>query len=638
MKMKYIFSLISIGILSNFTAFAQGDGDLGKKPVIVEAESGSVGSSYSVQTDGDVTYVATNVNYTGQSYPEGVESVITCQVNFQSAGSYQLFVRMRVGAGGFDDDSFFSAKGFGEKSLTNGADWVMVNGMASAGFTGIKNVVYEAGSAGSQVWKWVNITHNFFGTTVDPFVVEESQLSLTFQLGSREDGLEIDKIAFGKADLYYTVEALDNELPGSVEWPEEPIYPGPPLAEGKPKFLGNVKSSSDRSFDKMWNQLTPGNEGKWGSIAGTIDTTNWNWSGLDELYAFSKENNILFKEHTLIWGSQQPSWISSLGQDKQLKYIEYWIRKCGERYPETDMVDVVNEPLKSHNPPDGLNGRANYKEALGGDGTTGWDWVIKSFELARKYFPESELLLNDYGIINSTSATNSYIEIINLLNDRGLIDGVGVQGHRFALEGTPNSMLNFNLNRIAAIGLPIYITELDLGNLGNTGEPDDQQQLELYQRIFPLLWEHPSIKGITLWGYIENEMWQETCYLVRADGSWRPALTWLAEYVKDTPLSADDEYAIAHRDAVEIKCFPNPFSASTKIQFKLDRQERVSLKILDSAGREVTALVNNKLDPGIHEYTWNARNNSGNRMNGGVYICRFIAGEKVTSMKILLIE
>ena len=126
-----------------------------------------------------------------------------------------------------------------------------------------------------------------------------------------------------------------------------------------------------------------------------------------------------FKEHCLIWGQQQPTWISSLDSVQQYNYIETWIRMVGQRYPNADMVDVVNEPLAGHNPPNGGNGRANYIKALGGSGTTGWDWVIKSFELARQYMPNTKLLINDYGIINSNTATTSYLQIINLLNDRG---------------------------------------------------------------------------------------------------------------------------------------------------------------------------------------------------------------------------
>jgi endo-1,4-beta-xylanase len=50
--------------------------------------------------------------------------------------------------------------------------------------------------------------------------------------------------------------------------------------------------------------------------------------------------------------------------DQQKLAAENWIRSYGQRYPDTQLIDVVNEPL--HDP-------SRYKGALGGDGTTGWD-------------------------------------------------------------------------------------------------------------------------------------------------------------------------------------------------------------------------------------------------------------------------
>ena len=194
------------------------------------------------------------------------------------------------------------------------------------------------------------------------------------------------------------------------------------------------------------------------------------------------------------------------------------------------MIDVVNEALNGHNPPDGGNGRANFKAALGGNGTTGWDWVIKSFELARQYMPNSKLILNDYGIINDNNATTSYLTIINLLKQRGLIDGIGVQGHRFELMNASSTTLKSNMDRLWATGIPIYISELDLGPDENS-QPNETLQLTAYQRIFPLLWEHPGLKGITLWGYVQGQMWQPNCYLLRSNGTETPALEWLRQYL-----------------------------------------------------------------------------------------------------------
>ena len=113
--------------------------------------------------------------------------------------------------------------------------------------------------------------------------------------------------------------------------------------------------------------------------------------------------------------------------------------------------------------------------------------------------PSAKLLLNDYGIINDNSATTSYLKIINLLKDRNLIDGIGVQGHRFELERADTTVMRKNLDRLAATGLPVYISEFDLGNLGNTGTPDDDQQLQLYKKIFPVLSQRSWVKLLILW-------------------------------------------------------------------------------------------------------------------------------------------
>jgi hypothetical protein len=212
----------------------------------------------------------------------------------------------------------------------------------------------------------------------------------------------------------------------------------------------------------------------------------------------------------LIWGQQQPTWLAGLTPEQQLAEIEQWISLAAQRYPDVQMVDVVNEPL--HAVP-------AYSAALGGPGVTGWDWVIKSFELARKYFPKSELILNDYNVEAQDSAATDYLKIINVLKERGLIDGIGLQAH--FLERADLSAVSGNLDRYAATGLPIYVSELDF-NLSN-----DARQAHRMRDFFTLFWQHPSVLGVTHWGYLQGNVWQSDAYLLRSDGTRRPALDWI---------------------------------------------------------------------------------------------------------------
>lgn len=281
------------------------------------------------------------------------------------------------------------------------------------------------------------------------------------------------------------------------------------------KFFGTATTIAADYADipDHFDQLTPGNAGKWGSVEATRDQMNW--TDLDVAYDYAQENDIRFKFHTLVWGQQQPAWIAGLSAEEQLAEIEEWMSAVAERYPDIDLIDVVNEPL--HAPP-------SYAAALGGAGVTGWDWVVNSFEMARRYFPNAELLLNDYSILTMASTTQDYLKVVKALSDRGLIDGIGEQGHFY--ERAPDlSTLTANLSALSATGLPVYITELDLNFA------DDARQANRMKDVFSAFWSNPSVLGVTHWGHLQGNMWQSDAYLIRTDGSARPALTWIECFI-----------------------------------------------------------------------------------------------------------
>jgi len=285
------------------------------------------------------------------------------------------------------------------------------------------------------------------------------------------------------------------------------------------KFLGNIIGSYIPSgFGKYWDQVTPENAGKWGFVGTSTDTSSWNWSYLDSVYHYAVNKGYPFKFHNLLWRQQQPMWMRKLDAPLQKKMVEAWIRLCGEKYPKTSMVDVVNEPI--HKPP-------FYKDAIGGDGNSGWDWVIWAFEKARQAFPDAKLLINDYSILSDSANTHEYIQIIELLKAKDLIDGIGCQGH--GLEKVEPNLIESNLRLLDETGLPIYISEYDVD------ESTDIKQLEIFQRQIPIFWNDPQVRGITLWGYVQGQTWRPYTYLVRADGTERPALKWLEEYVRSNP-------------------------------------------------------------------------------------------------------
>lgn len=274
-------------------------------------------------------------------------------------------------------------------------------------------------------------------------------------------------------------------------------------------FVGNITTNGNvrSDFIQYWDQITPENEGKWASVESTRDV--YNWSGLDRAYNYAMQNNIPFKQHTFVWGNQSPSWINSLSPTEQAAEIEEWIRDYCTRYPNTAMIDVVNESTPGHAP-------AGYAQSAFGN-----NWIIRVFQIARQHCPNATLILNDYNVLSWN--TNEFIQMATPAVNAGVVDALGLQAH--GLESWSVNDIQSKLNQVAALGLPIYISEYDVART------NDQEQLAIMQAQFPLFYNHPSVAGITLWGYVVGSTWVNGSGLIQSNGTPRPAMTWLMNYL-----------------------------------------------------------------------------------------------------------
>jgi hypothetical protein len=224
-----------------------------KYPQTVQAEFGQLGASFTTQTINTVQYITVTTNGGGEN-PGDNTRIATYTINFPFAGTFDLYVRIRVGSGGGNDDSFFYGNGFGTKSSTNNDDWITVNNLSNVGYTGQNTLVAGAGTAGTDVNKWIKLSEFNGGEAPIQFTVPAGNLTQTFQIGGREDGLLIDKFVFAKSGTYFSVANLDNVQQGVTDPPFDPSHLIP-IAQGLPKFLGNVYSGPQIPFfTNYWNQ------------------------------------------------------------------------------------------------------------------------------------------------------------------------------------------------------------------------------------------------------------------------------------------------------------------------------------------------------------------------------------------------
>jgi glucuronoarabinoxylan endo-1,4-beta-xylanase len=182
--------------------------------VTFEAESGALGPDWAVSNSASPAYITitTGITGTGATNPTNASRVATYTVTFPSAGTYQLYARVLVGPGGYDNDSMFYGNGFGTQDPAVDSDWVMANNLSVVGFNNSSDVVTGGGSLGNGVWKWINLSQF---TSQPGFAVPAGNLTQTFQIGGRESGLNLDKFVFGTAGYNFTVFNLDNGTDGS---------------------------------------------------------------------------------------------------------------------------------------------------------------------------------------------------------------------------------------------------------------------------------------------------------------------------------------------------------------------------------------------------------------------------------------
>lgn len=291
--------------------------------------------------------------------------------------------------------------------------------------------------------------------------------------------------------------------------------PSPRIAANTQPYLGNIyrfETANDERFHQLWNQVTPEYGGKWQTLEAQRDTMEW--TALDDAVNFSNNFNYTFLLHTLISGNNEPSWIGALSNDEQLEEVIEWMDALAERYPDVANIDVVSNPISA--PP-------SFIDALGGEGETGFDWIIRAFELADARFPNSQLLLNSANVQPDTTTTSTFLAIANALKERNLIDGIGIEGHYF--EDVDPAGIKTKLDQLGSTGISLYVASLDIDIA------DDQQQLDKMKTIFPVFYDHKSVNGITMWGYRENQLWRQNAFLVSEDELDRPALDWLECYV-----------------------------------------------------------------------------------------------------------
>ena len=230
----------------------------------------------------------------------------------------------------------------------------------------------------------------------------------------------------------------------------------PQLAEANGRYsggeiTGNLLSNTTVTgvAGTQFDMITPGNEMKW-------DTTEpsrgaFNFTPGDQIVAFAQSHSMRIRGHNLVWHSQLPAWVTSLPLNQVQAAMENHVTTEATHYKgKLYAWDVVNEPLNE----DGSLRSDVFFQAMGAG------YIADALRTAHAADPSAKLYINDFNIEGSGAKADGMFNLVQSLLAQGApINGVGFESH-FILGQVPAS-LQANMQRFAALGIDVAITELD---------------------------------------------------------------------------------------------------------------------------------------------------------------------------------
>lgn len=271
---------------------------------------------------------------------------------------------------------------------------------------------------------------------------------------------------------------------------------------------GLLTSDSDYAgtLAREFDYLTAENEMKWGPIHPEPDT--WNFAPADAIVEFAEAHSMRVKGHNLVWHMQLPGYVNTeMTADELRATMEEHIRMVVGRYRGRIVAwDVVNEPIAE-------NGRG-LRASLFLD-KLGPGYIADALRWAHDADPDALLFINEYGADGLNAKSNTLFDLVeDLLHEGVPISGVGFQMHLGYVFGRPPATVRQNLERFAALGLLVNISEMDvqIKNLPGDLEARLAAQAVTYHDIVADCVAVPACHAVTFWGFTDKSSWIDSFF------------------------------------------------------------------------------------------------------------------------------
>lgn len=252
----------------------------------------------------------------------------------------------------------------------------------------------------------------------------------------------------------------------------------------------------------------------WSVIEPVKGQPNYAW--LDGMVGWASQNGMRMKGHGLLYNlaAAKPAWMTTMPtQQEQLSHMT----EVMSRYKDyVGTWEVVNEPYSAP----GM--------AFGAAEAT-----------AKSLMPNAELGVNEYGHFY-----NGYPEMYDFLqsaiNNNVPVNMIGMQAHAPLDMAFPMDRVRDVLNRYAALGKPIHITEFtpSSGNYPVQGTPwrtmwSEATQAEYAEKFYRVAFSSAAVEAISWWDVSDAGSWCPQGGLLRADNSPKPSYNALNNLINN---------------------------------------------------------------------------------------------------------
>ena len=236
----------------------------------------------------------------------------------------------------------------------------------------------------------------------------------------------------------------------------------------------------------------------------------WDFAVLDRMWEWAQSVGLPMRGTHLVWHSNMPAWFAAnVTAANATQYLRDHIFSFMGRYKgQFHSWNPVNEAvLPADGRADGLR-HTPWLQLLGPQ------YIAQAFTFAAQADPSATLVYNEFGIEEDSTAAarkrHFTLQLLRNLKQQGVpIHALGMQSHIAANSVINATKLTAFMNAVAALGLKIFITELDVKDqtLAADNEIRDAGVAEQYYSFLTTVLAHPAVNTVILWGLSDRRTW-----------------------------------------------------------------------------------------------------------------------------------